>query len=122
MMAPIRSGVIAPATTQSQSPALLEMGPGPISDPLAGVARRADGTVDPAAAAKKFEAVLASMLLSEMRRASGVELFGSSAGAQVFEGMFDQMLGDAITAGPGFGLARGVEDSIRRLERSAAER
>ncbi|HKE00461.1 MAG TPA: rod-binding protein [Planctomycetota bacterium] len=73
------------------------------------------GTVDPKVAAAKFEAVLGGMLLSEMRKASGIQLFGDGAGAQVFEGMFDQMLGEAITAGRGFGLARDVEASIRRM-------
>jgi Rod binding domain-containing protein len=75
----------------------------------------AGGSRDPKSVAARFEAVMASILLSEMRRGSSLQLFGESAGAQVFEGIFDQMLGESLAARGGLGLARSVEDSIRRM-------
>ncbi len=85
-----------------------------------GLGRRADGSVDAAQVAEKFEAVLTSMLLSEMRQAGDLRLFGDTPGSQVFEGIFDRMMGDALAARGGLGLSRDILESIERTERAQA--
>ena len=59
-----------------------------------------------------------STVVGRMREASGVHLFGEGPGAQVHEGLFDQMMGDALAANQGVGLYREVEASIRRHQDS----
>ncbi|MBL8694366.1 MAG: rod-binding protein [Planctomycetes bacterium] len=83
-----------------------------------GLARRADGSVDARQASQKFEAVFTSMLLSQMRQASDLHFFGESPGSQVYEGLFDQLLGDALAANGGLGVAASLERSIGEGERA----
>lgn len=91
------------------------------NDPeTAALPRQADGSVDPAAAARKFEGILISGLIAKMREAAGVQFFGEAPGAQVFDGLFDQYFGDSIASAGGFGLAKQVEGSVERLRALAA--
>jgi Rod binding domain-containing protein len=85
------------------------------------VPRRADGSADSAAAARKFEGLLVAQLISQMRESSGVKMFGDTPGAQVFEGLFDQMFGEAIAKNGGLGLAERVEASLQRIEKASKE-
>ena len=68
--------------------------------------------------AERLEGVMISTVVGRMREASGVHLFGEGPGAQVHEGLFDQMMGDALAANQGVGLYREVEASIRRHQES----
>jgi flagellar protein FlgJ len=57
-------------------------------------------------AARSFEAVFLSKLLEQMRATVGEEgLFGTSAGSDVFAGMFDTSLGNHLAASGRLGLA-----------------
>jgi Rod binding domain-containing protein len=82
--------------------------PLPSQDELGLLARN-----DPRLAAKKFEGLLASMLLSEMRKTlpSG-SFFGDAPGADLFDGLLDQTLGDELAEQGGFGLAASVEETL----------
>lgn len=70
--------------------------------------------------ARRLEGVMLSQVMARMREASGTSLFGSAPGAQIYEGMFDTMLGDALAAGRGVGLYREVEASLHRQRDAAA--
>lgn len=80
------------------------------------IPRRSDGSSDSAAAAVKFEGLLVANLISQMRESSGIKLFGESPGAQVFEGLFDQMFGESIAKNGGLGLATQIETSMKRID------
>jgi hypothetical protein len=65
---------------------------------------------------RRLEGVFVSSLITRMREASGVQFFGGTPGAQVFEGVFDEMLGDSIARGRGIGLYQQVERALRDRE------
>jgi Rod binding domain-containing protein len=65
-----------------------------------------------ASTARRLEGVLLTSLISRMREASNVQFFGDTPGVQVFEGMFDEMMGDALAAKRGIGLYKEIERSI----------
>jgi len=94
---------------------------GPTFDGELGLARRADGSIDARQASQKFEAVFTSMLLSQMRQASDLHFFGEAPGAQVYEGLFDQLLGDALATNGGLGVAASLERSIGESENARAQ-
>jgi len=98
---------LGPVDAQGQSPVERELG----------IRRGAGGRVDAREAARKFEAVMIATLVSQMRESSGVHFFGESPGAQIFEGILDQQLGDALAEGRGLGLSRSIEASIMRMEK-----
>lgn len=67
------------------------------------------------AAAATFEGFFTRMLLKSMREAQLTEgLFGSGSGADVYEGMFDEHLSQAVASGSPLGIARMLEDQWNR--------
>lgn len=104
-----------PASAQS-----LQFGP-TAGDTDLFIPKRADGTADSQATARKFEGLLLSNLVGQMRESSGVHFFGDTPGSQVFEGLFDQFYGEALAARGGIGLAKQVSESMDRLEAARAK-
>ncbi|MCK6445889.1 MAG: rod-binding protein [Planctomycetes bacterium] len=64
------------------------------------------------AAAKRFEALLATQLVKEMRRTLDDGFFGSGPGSEVFDGWLDEHLGEALVRGRGLGLTEGIAASL----------
>lgn len=72
-------------------------------------------------AAQQFEALLATMLVKEMRAGLEEGFFGSGPGADTFSGMLDEHLGRELTEKPLFGMTEILEDFARqRVQRAAA--
>lgn len=67
---------------------------------------------DSRAAAKRFEALLATQLVKEMRRTLDDGFFGGGPGSEVFEGWLDEHLGEALVRGRGLGLTDGIAASL----------
>lgn len=99
----------------------------PIADAMAGMgargaatdrlaARAAELRADPGAvdAAQRFEELLATLLVKELRRALPDGLFGQGPGADVFEGWFDEHLGQSLARGGALGLAEIVQEGLVR--------
>ena len=63
-------------------------------------------------AARDFERLLATQLVKELRRGLPEGFFGSEAGSDVFEGWFDEHLGDALCEGRGLGLRFALERDL----------
>jgi Rod binding domain-containing protein len=89
--------------------------------PAAGFLPAADDTAgvrDAREAATAVEGMFVSMLVAEMKKSleSG-GFFGEGPGSQVFEGMFDSLMGEEIARQGGFGLSAFVEDVVK--ERAA---
>ncbi len=64
---------------------------------------------EPVKAAEEMEGYFASMLVSELRKGlAGGSWFGEGAGSDVYDGLFDQMLGNALAEGRGIGLKDGI--------------
>ncbi|MBI3818682.1 MAG: rod-binding protein [Planctomycetes bacterium] len=80
------------------------------------IPKTADGKTDNKAAAKKFEGLLLSTLVGQMRQSSGLQFFGESPGAQVFEGLFDQFFGESLAARGGIGLSKQIEESMKQID------
>jgi Rod binding domain-containing protein len=60
-------------------------------------------------AAAAVEGIVASMLVSEMKKTlHGGGFFGDGPGAGVFDGMFERLMGEEIARHGGFGLAEFV--------------
>ena len=64
---------------------------------------RAEGANDKAA--REFEALFASMMITEMRKSMPEGFFGSAAGSDVYGQWFDKHMGEAIAADEALGLA-----------------
>lgn len=79
-----------------------------------------DATAD-AEAAKQLESVFARMLVRELRRALPEGPFGGGAGADVYEGWFDEHLGQALVERDALGLAGLVKTGIGRAVAAEAE-
>lgn len=60
-------------------------------------------TAGPEEVAKSFEAVFASLLVKEMRNTLSEGLFGSES-SDVFGGLFDLHIGNAMAEGRGLGI------------------
>jgi Rod binding domain-containing protein len=75
-------------------------------------ARAASAQGDGAHAARDFERLLATQLVKELRRGLPEGFFGSEAGSDVFEGWFDENLGDALCDGRGLGLRFALEREL----------
>ena len=93
---------------------------GPLYDPalaaLASSERAAhigSGT-PPREAAQKFEALFATLLVKEMRKALPDGFFGSEADGDIYAGWLDQHLGQAIAQRGDLHLAPMVERSLER--------
>jgi Rod binding domain-containing protein len=75
---------------------------------------------EPAVAAKKFEALFATLLVKEMRQSLSEGFFGSGPHADVYAGWLDSALGEALAQDGSLHLADGVRESLER--KHAAER
>ena len=75
-------------------------------------ARAASAQGNGAHAARDFERLLATQLVKELRRGLPEGFFGSEAGSDVFEGWFDENLGDALCEGRGLGLRFALEREL----------
>ena len=65
-------------------------------------------------AATAVEGIFVSMLVGEMKKTLGEGgFFGNAPGSQIFDGMFDRMMGEEIAKKGGFGLAAFVEDAMK---------
>ena len=63
-------------------------------------------------AAEAFEALFLQTLIKKMRESQLQDgLFGEGAGSSVYEGMFDQMLGERLAAESPLGIADSLEAS-----------
>lgn len=63
--------------------------------------------------AEKFEALLSTMLVKEMRKALPEGVFGKGPGADVFEGWFDEHIGAEIArGGDGLDLAGVIKANL----------
>ncbi len=75
---------------------------------------------DKGEAAKKFESLLATMLVKELRKGLGEGLFGEGTGSDIYSGWFDQHVGEALSRDGGFdleGLIRvGIDSKIAAVE------
>ena len=71
-------------------------------------------STEPAEAAEKMEALFATLLVRELRRALPEGFFGKSAGADTFEGWFDQHLGQALADSGALDLAGQVKVSLEQ--------
>lgn len=89
---------------------------------LASVRRAADKG-DTKETAKEFEKLFAVMLVRELRRSMPQSPFGEGAGADVYEGWFDEHLGASLSERDALGIARMVGTSLGRSQaaRDAAE-
>lgn len=89
---------------------------------LASVRRAADKG-DTKQTAKEFEKLFAVMLVRELRRSMPESPFGEGAGADVYEGWFDEHLGSSLAQRDVLGIARMVGTSLGRTQaaRDAAE-
>lgn len=67
---------------------------------------------DPRSVSAKFEELLATQLVREMRRSLSDGFFGGGAGADIFEGWLDQHLGAEIARRGTLGLANSIEASL----------
>ena len=65
-----------------------------------------------AKAAEKFESLLATQLIKEMRKGLDEGFFGSGPGADVFEGWLDEHLGDALAKSGALELASAIRVSL----------
>jgi len=63
-------------------------------------------------AAKRFEELLSTMLVRELRRGVEQGFFGEGAGADVFEGWLDEHLGRSLAREGVFDLAQAVRVSL----------
>jgi Rod binding domain-containing protein len=65
-------------------------------------------------AARAVEGVFVSMLIAEMKKSfEGGGFFGDGPGSEVFDGMFDRLMGEEIAKKGGFGLADFVEATVK---------
>ena len=63
-------------------------------------------------AAAKFEALLATTLVKEMRKTLPEGFFGSGAGSDVFDGWLDEHVGKALAQSGGLDLAGMIKTGI----------
>ena len=82
---------------------------------LAGVRRAADRG-DDESTSREFEKLFAVMLVRELRRSMPDSPFGEGAGADVYEGWFDEHLGGALAERNTLGIAGMVKTSLGRTQ------
>jgi len=83
------------------------------------MSRSADDTA-PEVAAREMEALFATMLVSELRKGLGEGgFFGAGAGADTFNGWFDEQIGASLASRGSLGLADQVRESIIREQGAA---
>jgi len=86
------------------------------SDALLASAKRAAERGDAGETARQFEQLFGVMLVRELRRSMPDGLFGSGAGADVYEGWFDEQLGGALAGRDALGIAGMVKTSLGRAQ------
>lgn len=86
---------------------------------LAG-ARRAAERGDAQETAREFEKLFGLMLVRELRRSMPTGLFGDGAGADVYEGWFDEQLGGALAERDALGIAGIVKAALGRAQAARA--
>lgn len=82
------------------------------------MSRSAEDTA-PEVAAREMEALFATMLVSELRKGLGEGFFGDGAGADTFNGWFDEQIGTSIASRGSLGLADQIRESIIREQGAA---
>jgi Rod binding domain-containing protein len=92
----------------------------PSTETRLAVAREAASKDDPDQTARQFEALFATLLVREMRRAIPGGLFGKGAGADVFEGWFDDHVGQSLASREALGIGAMVRTSILREQAALA--
>ena len=65
---------------------------------------------------KQFETLFGVMLVRELRRAMPDGIFGKGAGADVYEGWFDEHLGNALSSRDALGIAGMVKAALGRAQ------
>lgn len=70
-------------------------------------------------ACQDFEAIFIGCLLRNARRAAGAE--GQDGVAQLYRGMADEALAEAIARAGGLGIARMLEEQLQRAAMQAQE-
>ena len=87
--------------------------------------RLPDSGTDPAVAAKQFEALLATMLVKEMRQTLSEGFFGDGPGSDSFNGWLDKSIGDSLADSWDLDLAGLVKTNLdakqARLDEGAGE-
>lgn len=68
----------------------------------------------PAEAAKKFEALFATLLVKEMRKALPDGFFGGEAEGDIYAGWFDEHIGEMVAKNGGLHLAEKVQVGLER--------
>jgi Rod binding domain-containing protein len=79
-------------------------------------ARRAAEQGDADETARAFETLFAVQLVRELRRSLPENPFGSGAGADVYEGWFDEHLGAALAERDALGIAGMVKAALVRAQ------
>ena len=77
-------------------------------------------TSEPDVVAREMESLFATLLVSEMRKGLGDGFFGTGAGADTFNGWFDEEIGASLSARGSLGLADAVHEALIR-EKAAAD-
>ena len=94
-----------------------------MNDMMAGrVSRVAAGSDEgtPETVAREMESLFATMLVSELRKGLGEGFFGGGAGADTFNGWFDEQIGASLASRSSLGLADQIRESIVREQAAAA--
>lgn len=99
--------------SQASRPLLSTPGEGRTSE-----AQRLERNGEHEKAAHEMETVFGMLLVRELRRALPQGLFGKGPGADVFEGWFDEHLGQALAERDALGLSGMVKTSMQAKERA----
>ncbi len=94
-----------------------------MNDMMAGrISRVAAGADEgtPETVAREMESLFATMLVSELRKGLGEGFFGGGAGADTFNGWFDEQIGASLASRSSLGLADQIRESIMREQAAAA--
>lgn len=76
---------------------------------------------DPQAAASRFEALLATMLVKEMRTSLNDGFFGQGAQGDVYGGWLDQHVGQSLADRDALHLEGVLKESLERKAKAAEE-
>lgn len=87
-------------TSRAGAPAI-QATPRPVPQPVAASEKQLE-------AAGQLEKLFYTFLVKEMRKSIGDGLFGQTPGAGIYEGLFDQSMADAVTAGGGTALREAI--------------
>ena len=79
-------------------------------------------SADSLPAARRFQALLASMLVKEMRSSLSEGFFGSGAGGDVYGGWLDEHIGETLARRDALHLESTLRDSLDRKARQAEEK